>query len=105
MLTGEPIGAADALRWGLINDVVPDGPGNPALYAALALAERVAVNSPLAVQASKRVAYGAERGVVDAESASWKRTSDEFAKILASDDAREGPLAFAERRQPVWTAR
>jgi crotonobetainyl-CoA hydratase len=104
LLTGEPIGAADALRWGLINDVVPDGPGNPALHAALTLAERIAVNAPLAVQASKRVAHGAVRGVVAAESMSWQRTSEEFEKILASEDAREGPLAFAQKRRPVWTA-
>ncbi|EUA50412.1 carnitinyl-CoA dehydratase [Mycobacterium xenopi 3993] len=55
LLTGEPISAAEALKWGLINQVVPDG---TVLEAALALAERVTVNAPLSVQASKRIAYG-----------------------------------------------
>jgi crotonobetainyl-CoA hydratase len=104
LFTGEPITAAVALRWGLINDVVPDGPGNPALDAALALAEQITVNAPLAVQASKRVAYGADEGVVEGESAGWQRTTEAFARVLASEDAKEGPLAFAEKRQPVWQA-
>lgn len=105
LLTGEPMTAAEALRWGLINEVVPDGPGNPALEAALALAERIAVNAPLAVQASKRVAYGADGGVVDSETSSWNRTTTAFSVVLASEDAKEGPLAFAEKRRPVWKAR
>lgn len=105
LFTGEPISAAEALRWGLINEVVPDGPGNPALDAALALAERITVNAPLAVQASKRVACGADDGVVEHEAANWTRTTDAFAAVLASEDAKEGPLAFAEKRAPVWKAR
>jgi len=105
LFTGEPISATEALRWGLINEVVPDGPGNPALDAALAWAERITVNAPLAVQASKQIAYGADNGVVQAESARWSRTAEAFDAILKSEDAKEGPLAFAEKRQPVWQAR
>ncbi|HEY9304042.1 MAG TPA: enoyl-CoA hydratase-related protein, partial [Mycobacterium sp.] len=60
ILTGEPISAAEAAKWGLINEVVPDG---TVLEAALALAERVTVNAPLSVQASKRIAYGADDGI------------------------------------------
>lgn len=102
MLTGEPISAADAQRWGLVNEVVPDG---TVLDAALALAERIAVNAPLAVQASKRVARGADDGVVTDEEPDWKRTMREAVAVFGSEDAKEGPLAFAQKRQPVWKAR
>ena len=102
IFTGEPISAADALKWGLINQVVPDG---TAVDAALALAERITVNAPLAVWASKRLAYGVDDGVVTAEQASWTRTVREIGTLIRSEDAREGPLAFAEKRQPVWKAK
>lgn len=102
ILTGEPMSAADALKWGLINQVVPDG---TVVDAAVALAERIAGNAPLAVQASKRVAYGVDDGVVTAEKDGWARTTTEMLGVLRSEDAKEGPLAFAEKRPPVWKAR
>ncbi|MGA8547677.1 MAG: crotonase/enoyl-CoA hydratase family protein [Mycobacterium sp.] len=102
VLTGEPITAAQAANWGLINQVVPDG---TVLDAALALAERVTVNAPLSVQASKRIAYGADDGVIPDEEPGWARTAREFGVVLKSEDAKEGPLAFAEKRPPVWKAR
>jgi crotonobetainyl-CoA hydratase len=102
LFTGEPISAVDALKWGLVNDVVPDG---TVLDAALALAERITANAPLAVWASKRVAYGVDDGVITAEEPSWQRTVTEMLGVLKSADAKEGPLAFAEKRQPVWKAR
>jgi crotonobetainyl-CoA hydratase len=102
LFTGEPMSSADALRWGLINQVVPDG---SELDAAIALAERITVNAPLAVQASKRVACGADDGVITDDEAGWERTTREFPTLLRSDDAKEGPLAFAEKRQPVWKAK
>lgn len=102
LFTGEPMTSADALKWGLINQVVPDG---TALDAALALAERITVNAPLAVWASKRVAYGAEDGVIAGEEPSWARSEREMRTVLKSEDAKEGPLAFAEKRQPVWKAK
>jgi crotonobetainyl-CoA hydratase len=102
MFTGEPMSAADALRWGLINQVTPDG---NVVDAALALAERITVNAPLSVQASKRIAYGADDGIISAEEPKWDRTTREFMALLKSEDAREGPLAFAEKRQPLWKAR
>ena len=105
LVTGDPISADDAARWGLINQVVPDGPGNPALDAALALADRITVNAPLAVQASKRVAVGADNGSITAEVAAWKRSNREIRTVFTSEDAREGPLAFAQKRAPVWKAR
>ncbi|WP_232069328.1 crotonase/enoyl-CoA hydratase family protein [Mycobacterium saskatchewanense] len=102
LMTGEPLSAPDALRWGLINQVVEDG---SALDAALALAGRVTVNAPLSVQASKRIAYGVDDGVITADEPGWERTVHEMRTLMRSEDAREGPLAFAEKREPVWKAR
>jgi crotonobetainyl-CoA hydratase len=102
LFTGEPMSATDALKWGLINAVVPDG---TELDAALALAERITVNAPLAVQASKRVAVGIDEGVITDDEAGWSRTMREITTLITSEDAKEGPRAFAEKRQPVWKAR
>lgn len=102
LFTGEPITAADAARWGLINRVVADG---TALDAALELAERITANAPLSVWASKRIAYGSDDGVLTAEEPGWARTTREFGTLLRSADAQEGPRAFAEKRAPVWQAR
>ena len=104
LLTGEPIGAAEAERWGLVNEVVPAG---EALDAALALAERIAANAPLAVQASKRIAYGSNGspGSPAPEADHWELTNQEWDAVTASEDAAEGPRAFAEKRPPVWRAR
>ena len=68
-------------------------------------AERIAVNAPLAVRASKRVSYGAVDGVVAADEPFWKQTFGEFATLLKTEDAMEGPLAFAQKREPVWKAK
>lgn len=102
LFTGDPISAADAAKWGLINQVVPD---DRVLDAALALAQRVTVNAPLAVQVSKRVAYGIDDGVITDEEPKWTRLMNEVKTLLRSEDAKEGPLAFAEKRQPVWKAK
>lgn len=102
LFTGEPISAADAARWGLVNQVVGDG---TVLDAALALADRITGNAPLSVQASKRIAYGADDGAVPGEEPGWARIAREFGTLLKSEDAKEGPRAFAEKRPPVWKAR
>ncbi len=102
LLTGEPLTARDALAWGLINQIVTQG---SVLDAALALASRVTVNAPLSVQASKRIAYGVDDGVITGDEPGWDRTVREMRTLIRSEDAREGPLAFAEKREPVWKAR
>jgi crotonobetainyl-CoA hydratase len=102
LLTGEPISAEEALRWGLINEVVADG---SVLDAAVALAERITGNAPLAVQASKRVAAGADDGAITGEVDAWKRSNRAMRVVFTSEDAMEGPLAFAQKRAPVWKAR
>ena len=102
LVTGDPITADEAARWGLVNQVVADG---TVVEAACALADRITVNAPLAVQASKRVALGVDDGVITPESASWKRSNREMRAVFSSEDAMEGPLAFAQKRAPVWKAR
>jgi crotonobetainyl-CoA hydratase len=102
LLTGEPITASDAFEWGLINQVVREG---SVLESALALAARVTVNAPLSVQASKRIAYGVDDGVIADDEPGWERTTREMRSLIRSEDAKEGPLAFAEKREPVWKAR
>ncbi len=107
ILTGEPIDAETALRWGLVNEVVPDG---RVLDAAIDLAEVVAANAPLSVQASKRVALGlygegAGEGGIPAEREAWQANDEEMMTLMSSEDAIEGPTAFAEKREPVWKAR
>jgi crotonobetainyl-CoA hydratase len=102
ILTGDPISAATAREYGLINQVVPDG---TVVEAALALAERIAVNAPLSVQASKRIALGIQAGDRPAENDRWGHSEDEWQGLMSSEDAKEGPLAFAEKRAPVWKAR
>lgn len=102
IVTGDPIDADTAARWGLVNQVVDD---DAVLATALELARRIAGNAPLAVQASKRVAAGVTDGTVPDEADGWARNGDAIAVVMASQDAREGPRAFAEKRAPVWQGR
>ncbi|MEW2134849.1 crotonase/enoyl-CoA hydratase family protein [Streptomyces sp. NPDC005435] len=102
MLTGEPVDAARALQLGLVNRVVP---ADDVLAAALALAERISANAPLAVQASKRVALGIHEGRVPGEADRWEHNDREIRALLATDDAAEGTRAFGEKRRPQWQAR
>ena len=101
VLTGEPMSAADALRWGLVNEVVPDA---ELLDAALRLAGKVAAAAPLAVQASKRIALGKVDGRIVSEDAAWAQNDAEMAVLGGSHDIAEGVMAFLEKRPPVWTA-
>jgi crotonobetainyl-CoA hydratase len=102
LLTGEPLSASEALEWGLINQVVKAG---SVVDAALALAARITVNAPLSVQASKRIALGVDDGVITGDEPGWERTVREMRTLIRSEDATEGPRAFAEKREPVWKAR
>ncbi|MDM0014043.1 enoyl-CoA hydratase-related protein [Variovorax sp. J22P168] len=102
LLTGEPIDAQRALALGLVNRVVPAA---QLQAAARALATRIAENAPLAVQASKRVALGIHYGLIESEQAAWALNHEEITALLRSADAKEGPLAFAERRAPRWASR
>ncbi|WP_020109978.1 crotonase/enoyl-CoA hydratase family protein [Nocardia sp. 348MFTsu5.1] len=100
MLTGEPISADRAYDLGLVNRVVPAG---QALDAAIDLANTIASNAPLAVQASKRIAGGIADGRVDRDDDDWSRNRNEARRVMASRDAKEGTRAFAQKRSPEWT--
>jgi enoyl-CoA hydratase/carnithine racemase len=95
-LTGEPIDAQRAYELGLVNQVVP---GDQVIDAAIALAERIAKNAPLAVRTSKDVM---RKSIELSEEDSWTENDGAFAMIGRSSDAMEGAIAFAEKRQPNW---
>jgi len=99
ILTGEPIDARRAEQFGLVNEVTPSG---QALPRALELAETIAANAPVAVRQSRAVARTA---MTSDEAAAWAHAADAWKVVLASDDAAEGPRAFAERRPPRWRGR
>lgn len=95
-LTGEPISAARALELGLVNRVVPAA---EVLDGALALAALINANGPLAVRATKQLMLeeiGADNGA---------HVMQVTGPVFASDDAKEGARAFAEKRAPQWTGR
>jgi enoyl-CoA hydratase len=95
-LTGEPIDAARALHHGLVNRVVPAA---EVLPTAVAIAASIAANAPLAVGLAKEIALDA-RGLLDNDIAGWRQRA---AAVFASDDAKEGARAFAEKRPPHFT--
>jgi enoyl-CoA hydratase len=96
LLTGDPIPARRAYEVGLVGHVVPDG---TALDKALELAELVNANGPLAVEAIKRSVRETE-GLSEEEG--LKVELDIGWPIFASEDAQEGPKAFAEKRAPNY---
>jgi enoyl-CoA hydratase len=97
-LTGDPIDAQRALSLGLINQVVPP---TEVLDAAVSLAERIARNGPLALQATKQIVRKASTDLTSARTlaAEWQP------KVFGSEDAKEGATAFIEKRDPVWQGR
>lgn len=99
ILTGEPIGADDALRWGLVNRVFPSA---ELLPAAVAAAQSIAAKGPLAVRAARSaVLEGLTLGLADGMAAERAR----FLAVMRSQDAVEGATAFSEKRTPVYEGR
>jgi len=96
VFTGDPLDAAAALRWGLVNRVVP---ADEVVATALALAQKIAANAPLALRASKRIIAQSASGS-DWDPTVWEVNLAEAAAIRTSRDAREGATAFAEKRAP-----
>jgi enoyl-CoA hydratase/carnithine racemase len=97
--TGEPIPAARAAQLGLVNGVVPAAEVRP---AALALARKVCANAPIAVRESLAIA----RQAADLEQgALWELSRAAGQRIRQTEDFREGPRAFVEKRPPRWIGR
>ena len=99
LLTGKHISAAEALQVGLIGHVVPDG---QALAKAKEIAGVIAENGPLAVEAILRTLHETE-GMNEAEA-----MAHEFSygwEVFSSEDSKEGPKAFAEKRKPNFKRR
>ena len=98
-LTGDDLNAEAAHRHGLVNRLVQPG---HALATAVELAEAVNANAPLAVRASRRVVLAA-RLLEDDEA--FEVAADATREVFRTEDFREGPRAFVEKRSPIWTGR
>lgn len=99
LLTADMVDAERALAMGLLNRVVP---ADQLMETAYDYAERIAVNAPLAVFATKQSAIEGLALDLDAAYDNETRHSD---RVFATEDAKEGPRAFAEKRPPRWQAR
>lgn len=101
LMTGRRMGAAEAARWGLANAVVPS-----AMEHAREVAEMLAKGPPLALAAIKAVVRETEMLSNEGCYALMRSGNlSAFEAMLASEDAKEGPRAFAEKREPVWRGR
>ncbi|TKJ22192.1 crotonase/enoyl-CoA hydratase family protein [Blastococcus sp. CCUG 61487] len=99
LLTGDPISATRAAEVGLVNRVAASG---KALDEALELAATIAANGPLAVAATKHIVRSAQDWTFQQ---GWAEQSKVIGPVFASEDAREGATAFAEKRAPQWKNR
>jgi enoyl-CoA hydratase/carnithine racemase len=95
-LTGDPIDATRAAQLGLINQVTS---ADKVVDAAVELAELIAKNGPLGLAATKKIlrAAASDHAKAAAIFAEWQP------KVFSSNDAKEGSLAFVEKRDPKWT--
>ena len=99
ILTGDPISAERAYQFGLVNELCEPG---SALEVAVALADRINANAPLAVRHSRRIALSSADK--DPEEV-WHEGFDATNAIRGTDDFKEGPRAFVEKRPARWTGR
>lgn len=96
MLTGEPISAVEAHRIGLVNRICPAG---DVMTTCRSIANSIAKNGPLAVQGVKRTVLATSgMRLLDA----YEVENQTKAMVMATEDAREGPRAFMEKREPVY---
>jgi enoyl-CoA hydratase len=99
MLTGEPVGAAEALRIGLVDEVVPAG---ELMARGMAVAGAIVAVAPLAVTACmEAVSRGAEVSLEDG----LRVEAEVFGRLSGTEDKREGVAAFLEKREAKWVGR
>lgn len=96
-LTGDSFTAEEAATWGFVNVLTEPG---EALAGALALAERITKNGPLAVAVTKEIIV---KSAEWSETEMWKKQQELILPVFSSKDAMEGATAFAEKRAPNWT--
>ena len=99
-LTGDPFTAQRAYELGMVNEVVDDG--DDVLKRALALAERITANAPVAVWETRQVVLAAQHADDDTL---WSMTGTAFGAVMQTEDFAEGPRAFIEKRPPEWKGR
>ncbi len=99
LLTGDQVGPEYAHRWGLVHDVVEP---EQLMARAIEIARMIAANAPLSVEGTKAMAQYWRQLNIDE---SYRMGQWVSRAVLNSQDAREGPRAFAEKRPPVWTGR
>lgn len=99
MLTGDAIDAAEAYRIGLVNECVA---ADRVLPAARSIADRIARNAPVSVREIKRVAVSGSGLPLEA---AYRLEDAARIRVLATDDAKEGPRAFMEKRSPRFLGR
>jgi enoyl-CoA hydratase len=99
LLTGDPIDGATAYHHGLVSELV--APGH-AVEAALALADRINANAPLAVRETRRLALiSPDSDPVEI----WRASRQAMTDLSHTEDYKEGPRAFLEKRDAVWQGR
>jgi len=99
VMTGEPVTAQRAYEMGFVNRVMPP---DAVLPEAIALAECITANAPIGVAVSRQLVEDAQEMTLDEV---WLRSDEYLSRVLESEDVKEGMLAFAEKRTPVWCGR
>jgi len=99
LLSGDKFSAEWAFRYGLVNYVVP---ANELMAKAVAIAERLCENAPVSLRLVKEAAYKGLNMTLDE---GLKLEIAQYRRVAQTEDSREGPLAFAEKRKPQWKGR
>lgn len=99
ILTGDPLGAERAHALGMVNQLVEPG---EAVEAAVALAERICANAPVAVRESRKAVLA---GVGAGDDLGWTISEAALTTVMQTEDFAEGPRAFGEKRSAVWKGR
>lgn len=99
LLTAEQFPAQRALELGLVNEIVAE---DQLQQKAMDWARRIAANAPLSVQATKESVV---RGLKETMRDAYRIESELSSRVFSSEDAKEGPRAFAEKRPPRWTGK